>query len=45
VFLDSDGLAQLDGVLTVVKNPGVPREASVIAAALERDVKVLGELP
>jgi len=27
-----------------VKSPGVPREAPVIAAALERDVDVLGEL-
>jgi UDP-N-acetylmuramoylalanine--D-glutamate ligase len=44
VFLDSDGLAQLDGVRTVVKSPGVPREAPVIAAALERGIDVLGEL-
>ncbi len=44
VFLDSDGLAQLDGVRTVVKSPGVPREAPVIAAALERGVEVVGEL-
>ncbi|HEV7615573.1 MAG TPA: UDP-N-acetylmuramoyl-L-alanine--D-glutamate ligase [Solirubrobacterales bacterium] len=44
VFLDSDGLAQLDGVRTVVKSPGVPREAPVIAAALERGIEVLGEL-
>jgi UDP-N-acetylmuramoylalanine--D-glutamate ligase len=44
VFLDSDGLALLDGVRTVVKSPGVPREAPVIAAALERGVDVVGEL-
>ena len=44
VFLDSDGLAQLDGVRTVVKSPGVPREAPVIAAALGRGIDVLGEL-
>jgi len=44
VFLDSDGLAQLDGVRTVVKSPGVPRDAPVIAAALERGVEVMGEL-
>jgi UDP-N-acetylmuramoylalanine--D-glutamate ligase len=44
VFLDSDGLALLDGVRTVVKSPGVPREAPVIAAALERGIEVLGEL-
>jgi UDP-N-acetylmuramoylalanine--D-glutamate ligase len=44
VFLDSDGLALLDGVRTVVKSPGVPREAPVIAAALERGIDVVGEL-
>ena len=44
VFLDTDGLAQLDGTRTVVKSPGVPREAPVIAAALERGVEVVGEL-
>jgi UDP-N-acetylmuramoylalanine--D-glutamate ligase len=44
VVLDTDGLAQLDGTRTVVKSPGVPREAPVIAAALERGVDVVGEL-
>ncbi len=44
VFLDTSGLAQLDGIRTVVKSPGVPREASVIAAALERGLDVIGEL-
>ncbi|HVY95535.1 MAG TPA: UDP-N-acetylmuramoyl-L-alanine--D-glutamate ligase [Solirubrobacterales bacterium] len=44
VFMDSDGLALLDGVRTVVKSPGVPREAPVIAAALERGIEVMGEL-
>jgi UDP-N-acetylmuramoylalanine--D-glutamate ligase len=44
VVLDTDGLALLDGMRTVVKSPGVPREAPVIAAALERDVEVIGEL-
>src|SRR4051812_25603069 len=44
VFLDEDGLARLDGVRTVVKSPGVPREAPVIAAARERGVEVVGEL-
>jgi UDP-N-acetylmuramoylalanine--D-glutamate ligase len=44
VVLDTDGLAQLDGVRTVVKSPGIPREAAVIAAALERGVEVIGEL-
>src|SRR3981189_2442239 len=43
VFLDTDGLAQLEGTRTVVKSPGVPREASVIAAALERGIEVGGE--
>ncbi|MEX2448956.1 MAG: UDP-N-acetylmuramoyl-L-alanine--D-glutamate ligase [Solirubrobacterales bacterium] len=44
VVLDTDGVAQLDGVRTVVKSPGVPREAPAIAAALEREVDVIGEL-
>jgi UDP-N-acetylmuramoylalanine--D-glutamate ligase len=44
VVLDTDGLALLDGTRTVVKSPGVPREAPVIAAALERGIDVMGEL-
>jgi UDP-N-acetylmuramoylalanine--D-glutamate ligase len=44
VFLDTDGVAQLEGTRTVVKSPGVPREAPVIAAALERGIEVLGEV-
>jgi UDP-N-acetylmuramoylalanine--D-glutamate ligase len=44
VHLDTDGLAQLEGTRTVVKSPGVPREAAVIAAALERAIEVTGEL-
>jgi UDP-N-acetylmuramoylalanine--D-glutamate ligase len=44
VALDTSGLAQLDGMRTVVKSPGVPREAPVIAAALERGLDVIGEL-
>jgi UDP-N-acetylmuramoylalanine--D-glutamate ligase len=44
VFLDADGLALLAGVRTVVKSPGVPREAPVIAAALEWGIDVVGEL-
>ncbi len=44
VFLDADGLALLEGVRTVVKSPGVPREAAVIAAAEERGIDVVGEL-
>jgi UDP-N-acetylmuramoylalanine--D-glutamate ligase len=44
VVLDADGIALLEGTRTVVKSPGVPREAPVIAAALERGVDVIGEL-
>ena len=44
VHLDTDGLALLDRTRTVVKSPGVPREAAVIAAALERGIEVVGEL-
>src|SRR6478609_8841922 len=44
VVLDADGIALLDGTRTVVKSPGVPREAPVISAALERGVDVVGEL-
>jgi UDP-N-acetylmuramoylalanine--D-glutamate ligase len=44
VVLDADGLALLEGVRTVVKSPGVPREAAVIAAAIERGIGVVGEL-
>jgi UDP-N-acetylmuramoylalanine--D-glutamate ligase len=41
---ESDGLELLERARTVVKSPGVPREAPVIAAALERGLLVLGEL-
>lgn len=44
VLLDADGVALLEGTRTVVKSPGVPREAPVIAAALERGIDVIGEL-
>jgi UDP-N-acetylmuramoylalanine--D-glutamate ligase len=44
VVLDADEVGLLDGVRTVVKSPGVPREAPVISAALERGIDVLGEL-
>jgi UDP-N-acetylmuramoylalanine--D-glutamate ligase len=37
-------LAQLEGTRTVVKSPGVPREAPVIATALERGIEVMGEM-
>ncbi len=39
-----DGVAQLAGVRAVVKSPGVPRQAPVIAAALDNGIAVLGEL-
>jgi UDP-N-acetylmuramoylalanine--D-glutamate ligase len=42
--LRSDGLAALEHARAVVKSPGVPREAAVIAAARERGIPVLGEL-
>jgi UDP-N-acetylmuramoylalanine--D-glutamate ligase len=44
VVLDADGVAQLDGIRTVVKSPGVPGEAPVIAAARERGIETIGEL-
>jgi UDP-N-acetylmuramoylalanine--D-glutamate ligase len=44
VLLDVDGTELLDGVKTVVKSPGVPNEAPVIAAARERGTAVIGEL-
>jgi UDP-N-acetylmuramoylalanine--D-glutamate ligase len=44
VVLDADGVALLEGVRTVVKSPGVPREAAVISAALDRGIDVVGEL-
>jgi len=39
-----DGPAALDGVRAVVKSPGVPAQAPVIAAAHERGLPVLGEV-
>ncbi|HKP21989.1 MAG TPA: UDP-N-acetylmuramoyl-L-alanine--D-glutamate ligase [Thermoleophilaceae bacterium] len=42
--LGVDGVELLDGAAVVVKSPGVPNEAPVIAAARERGVPVLGEL-
>ncbi len=44
VNLDVVGIDFLDGVKTVVKSPGVPNEAAVIAAARERGIAVIGEL-
>ena len=44
VRLDTNGVAALEGRRCVVKSPGVPRHAPVIAAARERGVEVIGEL-
>ncbi|MDP1850375.1 MAG: UDP-N-acetylmuramoyl-L-alanine--D-glutamate ligase [Solirubrobacteraceae bacterium] len=44
VQLGTDGLAFLAHARAVVKSPGVPREAPVIAAARERGMPVLGEM-
>jgi UDP-N-acetylmuramoylalanine--D-glutamate ligase len=42
--LGSDGVELLKRVACVVKSPGVPNEAPVIATARERGIPVLGEL-
>jgi UDP-N-acetylmuramoylalanine--D-glutamate ligase len=42
--LGTDGVALLERVACVVKSPGVPGEAPVIAAARERGIPVHGEL-
>jgi UDP-N-acetylmuramoylalanine--D-glutamate ligase len=42
--LDSDGLDLLEQAACVVKSPGVPNEASVIARARELGLPVVGEL-
>jgi UDP-N-acetylmuramoylalanine--D-glutamate ligase len=44
VSLDVDGTALLGEVETVVKSPGVPREAPVIEGARARGREVIGEL-
>jgi UDP-N-acetylmuramoylalanine--D-glutamate ligase len=44
VHAPSDGLALLDGVATVVKSPGVPAEAPVVAAAHRLGTRVVGEV-
>ena len=44
VHLGCDGVELLDRARTLVKSPGVPREAPAIAAALERGIEVVGEL-
>ena len=42
--LESDGLDALERAACVVKSPGVPNEAPVVARARERGVPVVGEL-
>jgi UDP-N-acetylmuramoylalanine--D-glutamate ligase len=42
--LGADGLRELEQVRTVVKSPGVPAQAPVVAAARARGTVVLGEL-
>ncbi|HWC28289.1 MAG TPA: UDP-N-acetylmuramoyl-L-alanine--D-glutamate ligase, partial [Solirubrobacteraceae bacterium] len=44
VHTRTDGLALLAGARAVVKSPGVPRDAPVVAAARARGIPVLGEL-
>lgn len=44
VRLRSDGLDLLPRAATLVKSPGVPREAPVVVAARERGIEVVGEL-
>ena len=44
VVLDTNGIAELDRAGAVVKSPGVPRQAPLIAAATRAEVPVIGEL-
>ncbi len=44
IHTDADGSELLARVSTVVKSPGVPGEAPVVAAARERGMPVIGEL-
>jgi UDP-N-acetylmuramoylalanine--D-glutamate ligase len=44
LHLGEEGLGLLERVRTVIKSPGVPGRAPVIASALERGLPVLGEL-
>jgi UDP-N-acetylmuramoylalanine--D-glutamate ligase len=39
-----EGIDVLEGIVTVVKSPGVPREAPLVAAALAQGIRVIGEL-
>ena len=42
--LGNDGLDRLEGIGTLVKSPGVPSGAPVVAAARDRGIQVIGEL-
>ena len=44
VHWETDGVELLDRVRTVVKSPGVPKEAPVVEAARERGLEVVGEM-
>jgi len=44
VHTATDGVELLGRAATLVKSPGVPREAAVVAGALERGIEVIGEL-
>src|ERR687896_2564767 len=44
VVLGADDPALLDGVDLLVKSPGVPREAALVAAARERGVTIWSEV-
>ena len=44
VHLDTDGIELLERARCLVKSPGVPRDAPVMVAALERGAPVIGEL-
>jgi UDP-N-acetylmuramoylalanine--D-glutamate ligase len=44
VSLNRDGVEELERTRAVIKSPGVPSEAPVVAAARERGLPVLGEL-
>jgi UDP-N-acetylmuramoylalanine--D-glutamate ligase len=46
LHLGVDGVELLDehGIRTVVKSPGVPNDAPVVAAARERGIEIVGEL-
>src|SRR5918992_343698 len=44
VHAPSDGVGLLARTATVVKSPGVPQEAPVVAAARRRGTRVVGEL-